>query len=506
MHKAVWLAAMVIATGTTGTASFAGPLQEGWSSEVEGTLPRTEIPMHFDPLLGRRIVISARIGKAPMSKFLVDTGCTGPCVLDKETANESGVQLSGEHQTVQPGNVNGHLSNKLSMAIMTTAGQQEVIIGAAFVQDADAGPVSSENVHGIIGASMLFAYGAAFDFGRGMFILNPGHAPADWGAPIAELPVTERNGQYRVPIRAGNQTYEAVIDTGSPLTCRVPEVASKLTVASAGVQTVLLPGTSRKGYFRGLRVRGLKLGTADIGNLLVVSDPKLPYTNAVGNVLGLDVLARYRVFLDPVRHVLALYVPAPGTLLPGLPGEPCLWVKDTSSGCVVSEVIGDQPAAHTGIAVGDFVASVDGRNVEKLSAGDVTELLLGFAGTRAQVTYKRAGRTATATFVRPSVLPDTVPWSGRLIGFSLSPQSDSRIRVATVDAGSPAEKAGIQPGSYVLAVGGMRLTDKNQDAFITALREATASGRIQLTWEPIAGPPEKTAVLIPGPPAPSSGH
>lgn len=506
MHKAIWLVTMLIAIGITNIASSVAPIQQDWSSSVEGTLPRTEIPMRFDSLLGRHVIISVKVGKAPMSAFLVDTGSVPPCVLFKDTATESGIELTSQTGTMTPSNIQGYVSKQFTAAIKTMTGQQEVIISNAVVQDVNADPVSGGNVHGTIGAPMLFAFGAAFDFGRGMLILNPGHAPADWGSPLAELPITERNGQYRVPIRAGDYTYDALIDTGAALTCLIPEVSSKLTVTSAAIQTVFLPGTSRKGSFRALRVRGLKLGAVDAGDLLVVSDLELPHTKAVGNILGLNVLARYRVFLDPVRHILGLYPPAPGTLLPGLPGAPCLWVKDTPSGCVVSEVIGDQPAASTGIAAGDIVVSIDGRNVEKLSVGDVTELLVGFAGTRAQVTYKRAGHIETATYVRPSLLPDTVPWGGQLMGFSLSSQTDGRINVFTVASGSPAEKAGLRPGCYLRAIGDLRLTDKNQDSFLAAIGKAVALGRVQLTWEPLAGPPEKTAVLISGPPAPSSDH
>jgi serine protease Do len=125
-------------------------------------------------------------------------------------------------------------------------------------------------------------------------------------------------------------------------------------------------------------------------------------------------------------------------------------------GVVVTEVEPGSPAAGAGVARGDAVTRVDGRDVRSREefeqrVGDHRE------GDHITLTVRREGRDdevrfEAATF--PAARADDLAW--RLVGLAVA-ESDGELEVRRVRSGSPAARIGVQRGDRLLGLGGTAL-------------------------------------------------
>ncbi len=128
----------------------------------------------------------------------------------------------------------------------------------------------------------------------------------------------------------------------------------------------------------------------------------------------------------------------------------------TRRGVVVSAIDPGSPAASVGLARGDVIVRVDGRDIHSRDefeqrVQDHTE------GTKLVVTRRREGNDddvelVTAPF--PAAQADDLAW--RLIGVGVA-EADDGLVVRRVRDGSPAAHIGVQRGDRLLGLGGVAL-------------------------------------------------
>jgi M6 family metalloprotease-like protein len=144
----------------------------------------------------------------------------------------------------------------------------------------------------------------------------------------------------------------------------------------------------------------------------------------------------------------------------------------------VEAVEPDSPAAKADIKPGDRLRAIDGTPVHDLAA--LREVLLSRCeGDRLTVAAVRNGKPVefVVTLGAPS-RPLSVQARRVVLGIQLTPADDG-IRVDRVNAGMPAEKAGLKAGDVILKVGTVAVA--NQQALQDILNGRKPGDTVQLT-------------------------
>lgn len=127
---------------------------------------------------------------------------------------------------------------------------------------------------------------------------------------------------------------------------------------------------------------------------------------------------------------------------------------DSQRGVVVAQVQGGSPAAKAGIEAGDIVISIDGKAID--SAAEMrNEIGSRRIGDKIKLTLLRDGNSKSVE-ARIGESQADIAMAGEvhrfLAGAKLEPRSDGQgIRVAGIEAGSPAQSAGLQIGDVIVA-------------------------------------------------------
>jgi serine protease Do len=168
---------------------------------------------------------------------------------------------------------------------------------------------------------------------------------------------------------------------------------------------------------------------------------------------------------------------------------------DSAKGALVADVLGGTPAEQAGVRSGDVIVSAAGEPMEDYR--DLTKLIARIdAGTGIELTVIRDGRSRTLPVTigsmphedgvtRPAApaADDDEPRIGLFLA-PLTPELRSErgldadstgVLVAQVEAGSPAQRAGIEAGSLISMVGQQPVS--TPDEVIDAVRKAAKSDR-----------------------------
>jgi serine protease Do len=126
-------------------------------------------------------------------------------------------------------------------------------------------------------------------------------------------------------------------------------------------------------------------------------------------------------------------------------------------GALINRVQPGGPADKAGLRRGDIVARIDQHKLQ--SARQLFEILESVTPSQPiELEIWRDGRASNIQVVAEKI-PDNVAQqlSSRLLGLDLVWQRIGAYQVEGVRRGSPAERIGLAPGDYVLAVNGLRL-------------------------------------------------
>jgi regulator of sigma E protease len=152
------------------------------------------------------------------------------------------------------------------------------------------------------------------------------------------------------------------------------------------------------------------------------------------------------VFAGPgMNFVLAAFIAAVVLATVGRPVWPA----------VAGRVVESSPAATAGLRSGDMIVAVDARVVKYWE--DVDRAVSGSNGRPLALTVKRgdATQTVTVTPQQTTIQDPILRETKQAWDIGAGPQSVPQI--SSVSPGSPAEKAGLQPGDVVLSVAGRRV-------------------------------------------------
>jgi len=211
-----------------------------------------------------------------------------------------------------------------------------------------------------------------------------------------------------------------------------------------------------------------------------------PLLNLRGELIGINTAIRagaqglgFAIPVDKVREIMV------GLLNLRRPGSPWLGVRfrtDTPGRAVVESVDPGSPAEEAGLAPGDCLVRLDGKqpaNVIELE----TMLLDRKPGHEVRLGLERGGRTVEKTVrLAAAPKPDGVKLARRLFGLQLQELNselaatmrlpvDRGLLVAGTDPDSPAREAGLDSGDVIIQVDRYRVVDLDTLASLLAAVE-----------------------------------
>jgi serine protease Do len=167
----------------------------------------------------------------------------------------------------------------------------------------------------------------------------------------------------------------------------------------------------------------------------------------------------------------------------------------SDNGVLVADVLPNSPAMAAGVKSGDVIIKAAGKQMTEYR--DLTKLIAGInAGTKIKLEVIRGGKTRTLDVTIGSMPQDDLAMTqpgeaaeaaGSRIGLFLAPLTPEirqerglaadapGVLVAQVEAGSPAQRAGIKAGSLISMVGQEPV--KSPDDVARAVREAADQDR-----------------------------
>jgi S1-C subfamily serine protease len=160
-----------------------------------------------------------------------------------------------------------------------------------------------------------------------------------------------------------------------------------------------------------------------------------------------------------------------------------------AEGALVVAVEADTPAAAAGLQEGDRILALDGTEVTL--SEPLTELVRAQAvGDEVELTVMRGDTELTLTAVLtehpdeagvPYLGVRVAPAMGAWHALDVAPLAANGVQVTSVDEGSPAEQAGIEPDDLIVAIDGEEV--QNSQALIGAIRSHQPGDTISVTVE-----------------------
>jgi membrane-associated protease RseP (regulator of RpoE activity) len=357
--------------------------------------------------------------------------------------------------------------------------------------------VGRKPIAGLIGMDVLLKYTLQFDFAakkltfyegthpplqvpdsKTISLDHPDYVPGD--PPEEKDPRFIIRLQYGLP---GKPRVQLFVDTASPSSNLPSSIMSRLSPEAkaeaeyafvARVHSAQATAHTRNIYHFPLFYLGFVEPNVFLGSNPIQGFP---------SVIGLDILARYRVVFDFQNKQLHLrqasdharYTRPLGVnpfILAGSPGE--YYVDEFyPEGSV---------AARAGVRKGDRIVKVDGQNAGDWLGQSVLRLIQGYANTRAELVLERKGangqkRRLTVGYIRPSMFtPKKTKKSGAGLRFGVD---DKGYFIAEVITASAAKEAGLWVGDRIIEIN-RKTTASSTPEQIRAGLDKTEGAQVQI--------------------------
>jgi len=387
-YDTVTAVASISLTGAQQASRYAPPPPPPNSAQWPAHKDSVSLPFR---LLNNHIYVEASIdGGAPLA-FVFDTGATD--ILDFNAAKKLGIKVEG----ALPG---GGFGDKIEAFGF---GKVKIVsLGGLTLPDQVFGAVSQGNWVAVEGADSAGLLGYEFvkravlsiDYAKRTMTFTKQEAFRPPQGAV-KIPFTF---SAHIPMVAGaldGFAGEFEIDTGSrgALTIMAPFAAAHGLVDRYHATRSATVGYGIGGPSKALLARAGKLTigavTIDAPVTEIVTDKAgaAEASRTAGNIGG-DLLKRFTVTLDYAHRTLWLQ---PNALADSREvfDRSGLWIARAKDGGIeVADVTGESAAAAAGLAVGDEIVSVNGKNAKDVALYDLREEFKGAIGTRFTLNVK----------------------------------------------------------------------------------------------------------------------
>jgi predicted aspartyl protease len=414
---------------------------------LDGQQQGYDIPFLYDGIMPQHIIVHLRINGWSPLPFVLDTGANAPLIIDEATVKQLGLKTFEGVTEGFPGKIKLTEAEIKTLSLVGDGGEVNFELERCLVSDLHAMRDTQGSIRpvGIIGAPMLDAITARFDFQKRRLRVFPKAHPPLKIPGAASLPLTFKNGVYYVtlaPTQGSSATL--LVDTGSPTTSLPAAVASKLpTAAKTDSGYVSLDGAVHVVSL--LLIKELDLGGIMLDNVSLLSEPDPKWVT-----LGVAVLSRFRVTFDFRNGFLTLERPTTPPTHSPVHGRTGITLTLDGSLSVAS-VRRESPGEKAGVRPGDRLLSVDGRPLQGLPHFMAECILGGFKDGEADLVIARGGEERRVKFRRLSRFDAP---RGPLAGIEMYRPHDGHFTVNALEPGSPAAKAGLKKGDKIVSLDG----------------------------------------------------
>ncbi|MBV8579381.1 MAG: aspartyl protease family protein [Candidatus Eremiobacteraeota bacterium] len=343
-------------------------------------LPSGTTTIPFELVDGHVVLPVTINGKGPF-QFIFDTG--GQNVIDADVAKAVGLGSAGN----AAGGGVGAATEAFQFATVDMLGVGDAtlrkqIFGVLPVH-AGFGMSSGKPVDGLIGFEVLARFVTTFDYGKNQVVLRTSPAPDAGGTTIPFV----FNGQHMmIDCAIGGVAGPCIIDTGS-------RSALSITSPFLAAHPTLLPANATAVGANGFGVGGASLGKLGRTSLqlagFTVPDVIADYSTQTrgafadpfyaGNV-GAPVLKRFAVTFDYTNQ-RATFVPNANFAEHETYDRSGTFLVTQGGKIIVADVRPGTPAADAGLARGDVLTTVGGKDAGTLGLAAIRDLFRGAPGT-----------------------------------------------------------------------------------------------------------------------------
>ena len=250
-------------------------------------------------------------------------------------------------------------------------------------------------IHGILGYDLFSRYVVEFDFDRELLTL---HRPDEFdyagNGEIIPLTYVQRKPYFEAVVTQFDGTRAPVklqLDLGKP---------TPLSLIPSEHDNISVPPHALEGESRGLsgqaeervsRIRELRIGNQVLHDVVTAFSVEGHSTTGERNgVLGVEVLARFRVFIDYARDRMILEpIALDKTFESDMSG--ITWVPQGDS-YAIWQLRDDSPARIAGLQEGDELVTIDGVHATSVRFGELFERMRSGDGVEIALKLRRGAQ------------------------------------------------------------------------------------------------------------------
>ena len=341
----------------------------------------------IDPGNGPYLVVEVELNGHRLPALL-DTGA-GISVVDSTVANKIGLQVGGsaeitaidDRKTAGP----KALIDQLAIGGFVRNGGTVIVTNLGQMSEVARQPFGM-----VVGADVLSHVALAVNRDSQSVILMPSNAQVKESSRTARVRLQQPDNMFMTDMSVDGHRITVRLDTGADDELILRDTKWTELVPSTARTTTMI-GIGAAGTFVKplVRLATVKIGGQSTGDALATQVSSAASTGGSDGILGMGILSRFNLFLNPQTGVLVLTqpqkrLPPRRETMVGILGAP------TNDGIDVMHVMAHSPAEAAGIKAGDRICTVDGQKVSASWAGtakndwmtgpDGKTVALGFCG------------------------------------------------------------------------------------------------------------------------------
>jgi hypothetical protein len=368
-----------------------------------------QIPFDFN---GNMMFVPVRIAGGQPCLFLVDSG-VAESAIDRQKLADLGLSAAVPAAGGAPrAPNNGTNNNKVNQKTAPYVGMPSLRV----VSFADLSKNLGRAVEGVIGTDVLSRFVIEIDYDRlSLRLFDP--ASYQYSGKTPPLPLDASSDLLTVPVRTEvpgrkNSTAQFAIDTGFPDAIEFQGAAAELHkhfFTHERTRLALIPTEMTGPPPVEGRIKEVQLGkftftepAADFSRAPVTPPPAGSAHSPIAGVIGNEILRRFKVIIDPVKHQAIL---EPGHHY----NEPfeidmsgmVLQAEGPSLKTIrVADVLEHSPAHSAGIQKGDIIAGIQSEPAVELHLADLRDLFTQ-PEKEVKMTLDRNGKTVDVKLKLP---------------------------------------------------------------------------------------------------------
>lgn len=368
-----------IAGATSASPAF------GQIGSSQSAFRKTEISLPFE-LVSNHIFMRGSVGQSGPLWFVLDTGDKFG-VIDLEKAKALGLQLQGQIPIGGAGSglLKGSFVKDGSMTLKGLESAPQKLSLAIPLEEMS--HVLGHDFDGILGQDFISQFVLEIDYISSRVIFHDKHEYVYSGQGDA-IPITfnmaghpQATGLIVEPGRDPVEgTFALDIGYGGSLVINRSFVEKNQLLPSTKKTIAAIAGIGVGGESKALigRVNAFKLGRFVIDNPVVSFSEDVQGAAAAMNVIGADILKKFKVFLDYGRNRIML---EPNSQFADVIEyhKSGLFLRSNGSSdhreITVMSIIDNSPASDTGIQKGDTLVAIDGRPATEFTLSQINEML-----------------------------------------------------------------------------------------------------------------------------------